>query len=96
MRQPKRAGQPPDAARPKGFLMCGRFTARMTWEELIRYYRLTLDQPPRNTQARYNICPTDSVDIVVSQDGQRPLISMRWGEAIVSCCNASPVFELAE
>ena len=63
----------------KSLLMCGRFTARMTWEELVRFYRLTLDRPPRNTQARYNICPTDPVDTVVSQDGRRHLISMRWG-----------------
>ena len=59
--------------------MCGRFTARMTWEEIVRLYRVTLDQPPRNTQARYNICPTDPVDVVVSNDGKRTLVPMRWG-----------------
>jgi hypothetical protein len=42
--------------------MCGRFTYKLTWEELVRLYRLTLDQPARNTQARYNVCPTDPVD----------------------------------
>jgi putative SOS response-associated peptidase YedK len=59
--------------------MCGRFTARMTWEEIVRLYRITRDQPPRNVQTRYNICPTDPVDVVVSNDGKRTLAPMRWG-----------------
>ena len=59
--------------------MCGRFTYKLTWEELVRLYRLTLDQPPRNTQARYNVCPTDPIDTIVERDGQRELVSMRWG-----------------
>lgn len=59
--------------------MCGRFTARMTWEEIVRFYRLSRDQPPRNVQARYNICPTDPVEVVVRNDGGRVLVPMRWG-----------------
>jgi putative SOS response-associated peptidase YedK len=59
--------------------MCGRFTNKLTWEEVVRLYRITLDQPPRNTQVRYNICPTDPVDVVVSNDGKRTLVPMRWG-----------------
>jgi putative SOS response-associated peptidase YedK len=59
--------------------MCGRFTHKLTWEELMRLYRLTLDQPARNTQARYNVCPTDPVDTVIERDGKRELVSMRWG-----------------
>ena len=59
--------------------MCGRFTYKLTWEELVRLYRLTLDQPPRNTQARYNVCPTDPVDVVRERDGNRELVPMRWG-----------------
>jgi hypothetical protein len=45
--------------------MGGRFTYKQTWEELVRLYRLTLDQPPRNTQARYNVCPTRSEQPIV-------------------------------
>ena len=59
--------------------MCGRFTYKLTWEELMRLYRLTLEQPPRNTQARYNLCPTDPIDAVVERDGKRELATMRWG-----------------
>jgi putative SOS response-associated peptidase YedK len=59
--------------------MCGRFTYKLTWEELMRLYRLTLDQPARNTQARYNVCPTDPVDTIIGRDGKRELVPMRWG-----------------
>jgi putative SOS response-associated peptidase YedK len=59
--------------------MCGRFTYRLTWEEIVRLYGLTLDQPARNTRARYNVCPTDPVDTIVERDGKRELVSMRWG-----------------
>ena len=59
--------------------MCGRFTYKLTWEELVRLYGLTLDQPARNTQPRYNVCPTDPIDTVVENDGKRELVTMRWG-----------------
>jgi putative SOS response-associated peptidase YedK len=59
--------------------MCGRFTYRLTWEEIVRLYGLTLDQPARNTQARYNVCSTDPVDTIVEHNGKRELVPMRWG-----------------
>ena len=59
--------------------MCGRYTYKLTWEEIVRLYRLTLDAPARNTQPRYNICPTTPVDVVISTDGKRSLVPMRWG-----------------
>jgi hypothetical protein len=37
-------------------VMCGRSTYKLTWEEIVRLYRLTSDQPPQNTHARYNVC----------------------------------------
>jgi hypothetical protein len=55
--------------------VCGRFTYRLTWEEIVRLYGLTLDQPARNTQARYNVCPTDPVDTIVEHDGKRELVA---------------------
>jgi len=58
--------------------MCGRFTAKMTWEEIVRLFRITRDQAPRNVQPRYNICPTDPVEVVVG-NGERRLAPMRWG-----------------
>jgi putative SOS response-associated peptidase YedK len=59
--------------------MCGRSTYKLTWEEIARLYRLTLDQPAQNTRARYNVCPTTTIDTVVGQDGNRQLVPMRWG-----------------
>src|SRR4029077_6708542 len=59
--------------------MCGRFTYRLTWPELVRLYRLTLDMRARNPQPRYNICPTTNIDAVVERDGRRELLPMRWG-----------------
>jgi putative SOS response-associated peptidase YedK len=59
--------------------MCGRSTYKLTWEEIVRLYRLTLDQPPLNTRARYNVCPTTTIDTIVENAGGRRLVPMRWG-----------------
>ncbi len=59
--------------------MCGRFTYRLTWPEIVRLYRLALDAPARNTQPRYNVCPTTTIDAVIERDGTRELVAMRWG-----------------
>jgi putative SOS response-associated peptidase YedK len=59
--------------------MCGRFTYRLTWAEIVKLYRLTLDLPARNTRVRYNICPTTMIDILVSSEGKRALVPMRSG-----------------
>jgi putative SOS response-associated peptidase YedK len=58
--------------------MCGRFTNRMTWEEIARLYRLTMKAPPHNLPPRYNICPTDPVDVVTEREGSRDFVRMRW------------------
>ena len=59
--------------------MCGRFTVKATWAELVVLYRLTMDGPPHNLRPRYNVCPTDPVDVVTGQDDKRELVTMRWG-----------------
>src|SRR5262245_65205448 len=60
--------------------MCGRFTNRLTWREIVALYRLSVPATPeRNLPARYNICPTDTIDTVVEEDGKRDLAPMRWG-----------------
>jgi len=38
--------------------MCGRFTNRLTWREIVALYRLAAPATPeRNLPARHNICP---------------------------------------
>jgi putative SOS response-associated peptidase YedK len=59
--------------------MCGRFTSKLTWDEIVRLYRLTIKAPPHNLPPRYNICPTDPVDVVTERDGNRDFVRMRWG-----------------
>jgi putative SOS response-associated peptidase YedK len=57
--------------------MCGRFTRRYTWREIQNLYGLL--GAARNLQPHYNIAPTDTVDAVISGDGARQLVPMRWG-----------------
>jgi putative SOS response-associated peptidase YedK len=59
--------------------MCGRFTSKMTWAEIVALYRLTIDRPPHNMPPSYNVCPIDPVDVVTEKDGERDYERMRWG-----------------
>ena len=60
--------------------MCGRFTNRLTWREIVALYRLSVPaMPERNLPARYNICPTDTIDAVIKRERRRELVPMRWG-----------------
>ena len=43
----------------------------MTWAEIVALYRLALDRPPHNLQPRYNVCPTDPIDVVTERDKTR-------------------------
>ena len=59
--------------------MCGRFTTKITWAEIVALYRLTMEAPPHNMPPRYNVCPTNPVDVVRECDGRREFVQMRWG-----------------
>jgi len=60
--------------------MCGRFTNRLTWREIVALYQLTAPATPeRNLPARYNICPTTTIDAVIERESKRELVPMRWG-----------------
>jgi putative SOS response-associated peptidase YedK len=50
--------------------MCGRATYKLTWEEIVALYQLTLFQPAVNTRTRYNVCPTTTIDTILDQDGK--------------------------
>ena len=47
--------------------------------EIVALYKRTADRPPHNLQPRYNVCPTDLIDVVTERDGKRDLVRMRWG-----------------
>jgi putative SOS response-associated peptidase YedK len=60
--------------------MCGRFTNRLTWREIVALYRLSVPAAPeRNLPAHYNICPTDTIGAVIAHGSKRDLVPMRWG-----------------
>src|SRR6185312_6620695 len=61
--------------------MCGRYTRYLTWGEIHALYRLTAPAggPGRNTEARYNIAPTQTVDFITwGDDGNHKLRGGRW------------------
>ena len=59
--------------------MCGRYTNKLTWAEIVALYRLALPAPPHNMPPRFDICPTGPIDVVTEQDGKRDYVLMRWG-----------------
>jgi putative SOS response-associated peptidase YedK len=59
--------------------MCGRFTQMMSWRELVALYRLTDNFLIRNTEARYNIAPTQTVPFIrLDENGEQIVDDGRW------------------
>lgn len=60
--------------------MCGRTTHKMTWAEIHDLYDLDPAlNLPRNTQPRYNICPTDPLLFCrLNKEGQRVIDEGMW------------------
>ena len=59
--------------------MCGRFSKNYTWEQIHAMHQLMRPAAIPNMQPSFNVCPTDPVDTIVEQEGQRTLEVMRWG-----------------
>lgn len=61
--------------------MCGRFSQHYTWREIHAFSQpLTLSGAALNLEPRYNICPTQNVGVLVSQeDGTLTYQQKRWG-----------------
>jgi putative SOS response-associated peptidase YedK len=57
--------------------MCGRFTQHYTWGEIHELYGLV--GTARNIEPRYNIAPTDTIDVVIPTSDRLKLAPMRWG-----------------
>jgi putative SOS response-associated peptidase YedK len=60
--------------------MCGRFILEREWREIYELYDLTLSKDTgRNTEARYNIAPTDPVLFVHNdREGKQVVNEGRW------------------
>ena len=58
--------------------MCGRFALTLPVDAMASLFEAALsnDLPPR---PNYNICPTNQIHTVTSEDGARRLRPMRWG-----------------
>lgn len=60
--------------------MCGRYTYKLSWREVVELYRLTAPKvPPSNFEPNYNVAPTQIRPIVRPIDGGRELIMAKWG-----------------
>jgi len=54
--------------------MCGRYTHKLTWAEIVKLYQLTLpDQEPAGFKASYNVAPTDVMPIISGPDVMQAL-----------------------
>ena len=60
--------------------MCGRFTRFHTWSDIHQMYSLLRpEERGRNTEAHYNIAPTDPVEFVVNAgDGSYQVMEGMW------------------
>lgn len=56
--------------------MCGRFSLKVSFEELLRYFRLDAGFEP---EPHYNIAPSQQVAAVREEDGRRLLVNLHWG-----------------
>lgn len=59
-------------------VMCGRFTQLYSWRDLVALYRIH-DQAPANLAPRYNIAPTQDIDMIIPEGDRHRLVRARWG-----------------
>mgnify|MGYP003340416029 CR=1 FL=1 len=60
--------------------MCGRYTYKLSWAEIVALYRLTLpDEPPERLRPSYNVAPTQDIPFVRMEEGRRRFALARWG-----------------
>ena len=60
--------------------MCGRYTETAAFEELARRFGIEVEEADNEEMiSRYNVAPSQPVPIVIARDGQRRLLTARWG-----------------
>lgn len=59
--------------------MCGRFALTMPTEAMEDLFEASAVETLPAAEERYNICPTQTIPVVVAHDGARHIAPMRWG-----------------
>ncbi len=63
--------------------MCGRFTAKLTWQQLHDLYEIIAPEPRQDEldlKPRYNVAPTDVMPVCrLTRHGQREITMLKWG-----------------
>lgn len=60
--------------------MCGRYTYKLTWEQIVNLYRLTLpEEPPEQLKPSFNVAPTHVMPIIRPAGNGRELVLAGWG-----------------
>ena len=60
--------------------MCGRYTYRLTWQQIVNLCRLTLpEEPPERLKENYNVAPTQIMPIIRPAGNGRELVMAGWG-----------------
>ena len=59
--------------------MCGRFTQRYTWRDVVAFSRLGAAAPALNLRPCYNLAPSQRAAVVRADGGERRLALLRWG-----------------
>src|SRR6476469_3382820 len=58
--------------------MCGRYMITSSFEAMARLFEAGLAELG-DDQPRLNVSPTEPIPVVVSHDGDRVIVPMRWG-----------------
>ena len=58
--------------------MCGRFAITLPPEAMVQLFQAIPSNDLPDTP-NFNVCPTNQIHVVLSDEGGRRLVSMRWG-----------------
>ena len=59
--------------------MCGRYALTLPHAAMVRVFAAAPANDLPDEAPRYNVCPTQTVPVVVAGEGVRRLVPMRWG-----------------
>jgi putative SOS response-associated peptidase YedK len=58
--------------------MCGRFTQKAPWEKVSREFDIKTEPPENLFESRYNIAPSQMIDVVFEPEKDRILSHLKW------------------